>query len=416
MIEDDDREWQQGWRVVAGSTLGLGTAANLHFYMSTFFIRGLTAEFHWSRGEFAALQAIALGGVLAAPFAGYLIDRLGLRKILVASLLLLTAIYFWAANMPHRNWAPLALYLSVQVIGQGTATVPHTRAVASWFNRRLGLALGIVITGVPVISATVSPIMASLTGPNLWRPGYYLLAGLSACVSLPAALFLVCERNRARSSQSVASAQSGLGLRQALGTRAFWLLMAAMALINLPAAAFINQLVPMMTDRGITAATAALMVSAYSVAMIVGRLGCGACVDRFEPHFVAAAFTLIPAFGFLGISMATSAPLALTFTCVFLIGVQHGAEFDLLAYFTARHFGLRRYGLLYSVGYVVVILSTSLALVVFAGSYDRSGSYDIVLFASAATLMLGALCFALLRAQTDVVGFSDRDGRRGVAC
>jgi sugar phosphate permease len=174
-----------------------------------------------------------------------------------------------------------------------------------------------------------------------------------------------------------------------------------MALINMPAAVFINQLVPMLTDRGMRIDTIAGMVSTYSVAMVVGRLSCGLSVDRFEPSYVAAAFTLISALGFVGMLSAAPGSFALTFVCVALIGVQHGAEFDLLAYFIARHFGLRRYGLLYSVGYVVVILSTSVALVVFAGSYDHSGSYDLALVASAITLTLGAACFALLPRRPD---------------
>jgi MFS family permease len=140
----------------------LGTAANLHFYMSTFFVRGITEEFHWTRGTFAAIQAAALWGVFAAPLAGFLIDRFGLRSVSIAGVAILTAVYLWAANMPHLAWGPGALFVAVQVVGQATATVPHTRAVASWFSRGLGLPLGIVITGVPIICALVSPALARL--------------------------------------------------------------------------------------------------------------------------------------------------------------------------------------------------------------------------------------------------------------
>lgn len=402
-VDTPGAEWRRGWPIVVGSTLGLGTAANLHYYMSTFFIRGITQEFHWTRSTFAAIQAAALWGVFAAPVAGILIDRCGLRPVLVPGVVLLTAIYLWAANMPHAAWGPAALFIAVQIIGQATATVPHTRAVASWFNRGLGLALGIVITGVPIISALASPILARMVGDGTWRSGYYLLAGLTAFVSLPAAVFLVRERPRSgeRHPDNDAPQADGLELREALATRAFWLLIAAMTLINLPAAAFINQLAPMLSDRSIATGTAAAMVSTYSIAMIAGRLSCGLAVDRFESSIVAATFTLVPALGFIGMLWTAPGNIALTFACVALIGVQHGAEFDLLAYFTARHFGLRRYGLLYSIGYVVVILSTSVALVVFAGSYDRSGSYDLALIASAATLALGAVCFALLPKRSD---------------
>lgn len=395
----DDRppEWRRGWPVLAASTLTLGCGANLHYYVSTFFVKGITGEFGISRGDLASIHAIALWGVLAAPLIGFLIDKSGANRVLTIGSLLLGLIYIGAANMPATLWAPLIVFIAIQAFGQATATVPHTRVVSSWFNRNRGMALGIAITGIPLMSALVSPFLSAVVADHGWRAGYYVLAGLALLVALPLNRVFVRERSAAaRDDEAELPAEQGDDLRVAARSKPFWLLIAAMILINIPGGGFLSQLVPLLTDGGFSATLAALMVSIFSVAVIIGRLGSGFLLDRISPAFAAAAFTFAPA---VGMVLLLIAPLDLVFTIalgVALIGIQQGAEIDLLAFFTARHFGLRRYSSIYAVGYAVATIATSFGVLGFGLTHDWTGSYDAALIISAATFLLGGICFLLL--------------------
>lgn len=393
-------EWRRGWPVVLGSAIGLGTAANLHFYVSTFFVKGITEEFGWSRGELASIQAVAMWAVIAAPFIGYVIDRLGTRLVLTVGMASLGLIYVAAAHMPAQFWAPLLLFALIQSVGQATATVPHTRVVSSWFSRNRGFALGLTITGIPIVSALVAPFLSAVIEAEGWRTGYYVLAGLTLCVGLPVNLLLVRER-RASSSPALgaqtAAEAPGIELGAALRSKPFVLLVAAMILVNIPAGGLLNQLVPLLSDGGMTAPRAALMVSVFASAVIFGRLASGFLLDRMQPAWVAAAFTLVPIVGMLGLVAAPYQLELVIGLAVFLIGVQQGAELDLLAYFVARHFGLRRYSSIYGITYAVSAIASSFGIMAFAMSHDLSGAYDIALIASAITLAIAALCFAALR-------------------
>lgn len=394
---DRQPEWRRGWRVLAASGLSLGCGANLHYYVSTFFVKGITNEFGISRGELASIQALALWGVLAAPLIGYFIDKSGANRVLTIGSLLLGLIYIGAANMPATLWAPLVVFIAIQSFGQATATVPHTRVVSSWFGRNRGMALGIAITGIPLMSALVSPFLSAVVADHGWRAGYYLLAGLALFVALPLNRLFVRERSAARRDSEVElPIEEGDDLRVAARSRPFWLLIAAMILINIPGGGFLNQLVPLLTDGGFSPVLAALMVSIFSVAVIVGRLGSGFLLDRISPAFAAAAFTFAPAAGMMLILIS---PLSLVVAIglgVALIGVQQGAEIDLLAFFTARHFGLRRYSSIYAVGYAVATIATSFGVLSFGLTHDWTGSYDAALIFSAVTFSLGGLCFLLL--------------------
>lgn len=395
-MTDPVREWRRGWPGLAASTLALGCGANLHYYVSTFFVRGISDEFGVSRGELASLQALALWGVLAAPAVGALVDRMGANKVLTAGSVALVIIYLAAANMPVGLWAPLAVFVAIQAIGQATATVPHTRVVGSWFTKNRGLALGLAITGIPLVSALVSPLLSALVAAEGWRAGYYLLAALALLVALPLNRLFVRERAGVSGDALVFE---GVALARAARTRAFWLLAAAMVLVNIPAGGFLNQLVPLLTDDGLSAGTAALMVSTFAIAVIVGRLACGFLLDRVAPAVVAALFSVAPAAGMILLA-AGPADLVTVATAVALVGLQQGAELDLLAFFTARLFGLRHYASIYASGYAVSVIATSFGLIAFGLSHDRTGSYDAAMLASAVTFTLGACCFALLHPDT----------------
>lgn len=401
-------EWRVGWPVVLGSSIGLGTAANLHYYVSTFFVGGITAEFGWSRGDLAAVQAIALWGVLAAPFVGVAIDRFGLRPMLIIGMLALSAVYAAAANMPASVWAPLILFFLIQSVGQATGTIPHTKAITGWFVRHRGVALGLAITGIPLASALVSPLLSSVIAAYGWRAGYWLLAGMAMFLGLPAILLFV--REKAQVTQIAPRAEANIDVldsrpaRAVITSRAFWLLMGAMIFVNVPGGGFLNQLAPMLSDKDFTINSAALIVSTFAGAVAIGRLLCGLLLDYFEPAYVAAFFTLCPAIGMAVLILNPALTVTTAIIGVALVGAQQGAELDLLAFFTARLFGQHHYGFLYGIGYTLSVLATSMGLFLFAKAHDWNGSYDYAIIASICTFVLGAVCFVQLRERTPLTG------------
>ncbi|MEP1353439.1 MAG: hypothetical protein ABJX32_09580 [Tateyamaria sp.] len=132
-------------------------------------------------------------------------------------------------------------------------------------------------------------------------------------------------------------------------------------------------------------------MAVIGVSVIVGRLVTGFLVDRiFAPYVTAFVFTLVAiellAFGFGGISLAFVGSMALGFAI--------GAEVDLIGYYTARYFGLSRYGVLFGLLYSSFSAGCALSPLIAGYIWDKTGSYDLVLKGGA--LLVGSAAILAL--------------------
>jgi MFS family permease len=389
-------EWRRGWPVVLGAAIGGGTGGALFFYISSLFIAGLSAEFGWSRGEIARVYAVAGLGALAAPLVGLAVDRIGFKPVAVVATLGLVALYITFALYRGPLWLYVALSAFYGFFAVGTAALVYTRPITSWFDNSRGLALGVSTLGVSVFAIITPPILSALMGSYGWRTGYVALAALAGGIGLPALILLVRSRPKSVVADNAAQhVEIGMIPSAAMRTRPFWLLAMALAALNGAGTGALSQLAPLMQDKGLSLQLAAYALSAYAAGLIVGRLGCGALLDRFPAARVAAAFTLAPAFGCLLIFALPVAPW-LAFPAALLIGMQQGAETDVLAYFVSRLFGLRWYGATFGAILFVGYIGTIAGILLFGQVHDWTGNYDAATLGAAVAFALGALAFLLV--------------------
>lgn len=388
-------EWQRGWRVVLGSALAAGTGINLLYNISSIFLPQLQEETGWTLGQFSQITAlVGVGSLLAAPAVGWMMDRFGFRRIYALGMILIASIYIAITAMPLI----LALYgfsvFIVGLVGLMTSSMAYTRAVNGWFSASRGFALSVAATGLSLSATVFPPVFEWLASTYGWRAGYLALAALALTVGLPAVIFLVKEgpavpvENRTRSQ----SASDG----SHFGTSAFWLLVVVIICLNLPGSGMLSQMVPMMLEEGIERNIAAWGISAFAVGQVVGRLGCGWLLDRTNPVRVGFFFTLIPALGCFLLSQ-TEGSVTVALAGVAAVGIQQGAEIDLLGYFVARRYGLSRYGSIYgwiqSAGWAGTIIGIlTLGLV-----HDMTGSYTLFQLGAVFAYLIGAFAFLSIR-------------------
>lgn len=384
-------EWREGWRVVAGAALALGTALPIWNYVSSLFVVHLTGEFGWTRGQLASATAAAFIGSLAGPFVGKLADNVGVRPVLGFGLIGYAGMFVALALQPGTLFAYTVIIMFHTMIGVACGGAIFSRAVASWFDRSRGFALGLTMTGVPLSAALVAPAVQAMIDGYGWRSGYLLLAGLALCVGLPLTLALVRERPRPTTD----APQEGAEWAQIVRSGGFWLLALSLLPVNAAGTGIMSAMAPMLTDQGISAAMAATMVSTFAIAVIVARLAAGWSIDRFPPNIVAAVVTGVPALGCALLLFADGSPLWAT-AALLLIGVQQGAEIDLVGYLLARLFGMRNFASAYGVCVAFLGLSGAAGVAWFGRSFDASGSYaEVIAVAVPAYLIGAALLFAL---------------------
>src|SRR4051812_27554712 len=155
------RGWFYGWVVVAASAVGLflGAFPIVAFSFGVFF-QSFAREFH--AGRAAVSLAFAIHNLLSgmcAVVVGRLADRLGARKVILPGLVILGLMLVSAEAIGSRIWELYLFYAVLGVVGPATTSVPYALVVSRWFDRRRGLALGVMMVGLGA-GAIAMPVVA----------------------------------------------------------------------------------------------------------------------------------------------------------------------------------------------------------------------------------------------------------------
>jgi sugar phosphate permease len=152
------------------------------------------------------------------------------------------------------------------------------------------------------------------------------------------------------------------------------------------------QIVPLLTDRGMKAATAALMLSAIGLGSFPGRLLVGYLIDKIFAPYVAIAFFLVSAIALLWLASGRSQMGV--FLCAIAIGVGLGSENDILGYLAGRYFGLRWFGQIYGALLSAYLVGAAAGPYLTARAYAATGSYSDALRIGGA-VVFGSCCLLL---------------------
>jgi MFS family permease len=379
-------EWQRGWKQLAAAMITSATGMPLYYAVASLFSLEMIKEFQTSRGQLANVQALLVVGALVAPLLGRAFDHFGFRRVYALGTILLMAAHMmmalWVTTLPR--FALVALIYGTAGLCSGP--LGYTSLITGWFSQVRGMALGLAAIGVAIMALAFSPLLAWVIAEHGWRAGYMVLAVLGGLIGIPATLALARDPPRTPTARQ---AQPQAADQRHLRDPNFWLLCAAHVAMAIPGAGLLSQLSPLVQAEGITAKAAAFAVAAYSIGQVTGRIVAGWFLDRTDPRRVALFFTAIPAIGLVMLS-ATQLSLIGAITAAAMVGIQQGAEIDLFAYFTARRFGLARYGRVY--GWITAFgwLGTAVGILGFGWLFVVSGSYAIPEAIGAALLVIGA--------------------------
>lgn len=364
--------------VLLGCFIGMGVATPAILMLPMgLFLKSMTAEFGWTRTEFASVIAIAaLCNALVMPVAGYLVDRFGARPVIAVGTVLGCSSY--AALSLARSYGEFVAILVVSVTMGNLASYPAFMALAQrWFDKHLGFALAITSTGLAVGVAVFSYTITRTIALQGWREAF-LVVGLAAlAIGLANVAFLV--RDTAApppveaDGNKAAAASGGSTLGLALRTSDFWLYSASFTLIIFAVVACNFHLPALLSDRGASVAAIASAVAVGSAGSLFGRLFTGIMLDRFSVRMVAGTFFVGQAIGFTLLLDGMNWILPASF----LLGAVQGAEIDVMGYVLARRFGRESYARIFGTCFGITLAGAIVGPMAMASIFDRTGSYDL---------------------------------------
>ena len=397
--------------VVAVIFVALLAAAGLRSAPSVMMVP-LEESFGWGRDiiSLAAAIGIFLYG-LAGPFAAALMERVGLRRTLLAALALMSGSTFLSLFMT-APWQLVATWGVLSGVGSGAvATVLGAMIVNRWFKTNRGLVMGLMSASSATGMLIFLPVLAALAQSGGWRPVVIAVA-VAIALLIPLVWLLVPERPASiglvrygaepGDTPPVSPAAQGnfiahtLGtLRRAAGTRVFWYLFATFFVCGFTTNGLVGtHLIAFCSDMGIPEVQAAGLLAMMGVFDLIGTTLSGWLTDRFDPRKLLGVYYAVRGLSLMYLPYSGFSATSLTIFAV-LYGLDWIATVPPTLRLTNEAFGDRSGPIVF--GWILAGHQLGAAAAAFFGGMLRQmqGDYTTA-FLIAGMTGIAAACIALL--------------------
>jgi sugar phosphate permease len=380
----DRRGVYYGWVVVAVTFVTLLTTAGA-MGLPGALILSLNKEFGWDTGEISTALALrlALFGLMG-PFSAALIERFGVRNVILSAVLLITAGLVGALFMT-KIWHLLMLWGLVVGIGTGlTALVLGAIVSSRWFTRHRGLVLGILTASSATGQLVFLPLAAWLVEHAGWRSAVVpSIAGLG----LTALLVLLFMRDRpsdlglaplgetvvapaGAGSQRPAISQAFGALALASKSSTFWILAATFFICGLSTNGLIQtHFIPLCADFGMPQVEAASALAMMGVFDFVGTIASGWLSDRYDNRWLLFWYYGLRGLSLIYLPFSTFTLYGLSLFAMFY-GLDWIATVPPTVKLTAATFGRDKAGIVF--GWIFAAHQIGAATAAFGAGFSRS--------------------------------------------
>jgi MFS family permease len=396
-----------GWIVVAVTFLTMLVTAGAVGAPGVFIVP-LEKEFGWNASEISSALAVrfVLYGLMG-PFTAALMNRFGVRRIVLSALVIIAAALL--ASLVMTDVWQLVLFWGIGVgVGTGlTAMVLGATVATRWFSERRGLVMGLLSASTATGQLIFLPLLAKVTAVYGWRPA---LCFVCVMLMLAAVLVLLLMRNRPSdvglapfgASEIVAEPKHNGGfatllmspllvLRDAANVRAFWVLFATFFVCGLSTNGLIQtHFIALCGDFGLAPVKAAGVLAMMGAFDFFGTIGSGWLSDRYDNRWLLFWY-----YGLRGLSLIYLPFTDFTFYGLSLFAMFYGLDWIATVpptvKLTSRYFGSERTNVVF--GWIFAGHQLGAATAAYGAGLTRTilASYLPAFFVAGAACIIAAL-------------------------
>lgn len=406
-----------GWWLVAVGALVLVVSMGPLFHGMPAWNVAMRHKFGWGGGQLSLAWSFQrVEGSIMGPIGGYLIDKLGPRRMVLYGLCIVGA-GFLLFSQVQNLWM---FYLSFVIMsaGAGLGTwLPVMTMLNNWFLRRRGLAMALALEGMYVGGVALPPVLGWAIDPDAhgldrWRTVAALLGVLTIVLALPISRLI---RNRpedygyrpdgqlglspatvdTRPSESATSeAEPDFSTREALRTRAFWLISFGHAFSAMVNVTIMVHLGLLLDDREVPLTTVGLVIATLmGVSALFTLLG-GLAGDRIPARYSLFWFSLVQSAAVVVLILADSMLMAYLFAVI--MGIGWGGRSAPTSTVRGEYFGRKAFASITGMSMVPMNFFL-LGGPLFAGYMrDATGDYDLPFVIIAVVSGLGSCLYLFL--------------------
>jgi sugar phosphate permease len=398
-----------GWRMVGLVSAIRIVGGGLHQYGFTVFFLPVSQDLGLSRAATSLAFSLSRAqGAIEAPLVGYFVDRFGPKPVIVLAALL-SGIGYILLSWVNSYASFLAIYLGVISLAFIAGFVHSPMVVAnSWFIRQRARAMTVVSAAVPVGGALLSPLLAFGVSTLGWRWAAFIsgCAFLIICVPLsfqvrrsPESMGLLpdgdapdekpASETKEGSRQREADSTAG----QAMKTFVFWVMVISMMLRVTAFSTVTVHFVPIMVWKGLTEEGAAFLLGAFAFINLGAHFFLGWIADKVNKPGLLSVCQFLCVVAVLPLIWSAAQWHLWIFTAVFTL---LDASFPVVWAMVGDFFGRRYFATIRGMMSFFYMWGSFAGPVLAGAIYDRSQSYESVLWGMFVVLSIATALNALL--------------------
>ena len=378
--------------------------------VGTFFV-ALERNFGWNRTTLSGAFALSRAeGALFGPLEGFLVDRLGTRRMVVIGYFVMGLGFIFYSQI-QTIWQFYLAYLAIS-LGSGLGGwIAIVTLINNWFSRRRALAMSLAVSGVQ-LGGFLVPLMAWGIENHDFRITSLGIGIVLMLVAVPASRLMRnlpedmglrpdgapiprADDTTAASSESESDQVPDMTPRQALRTVAFWVIAVARLTSVVSIITLSVHLVPKLTDSGISLITANFVVTLYTFVAFLSGFVAGYLADRTSKVAVLFVCMFMQALAMCILALTDTLPMAVAFAVLW--GAGFGGRVPLLTAIVGDFFGRKNFGSILGMNMVPSNIAMIFAPLFAGFMFDLRQSYFIPFITFAIMGLIGAFIILLAR-------------------
>lgn len=371
------------------------------------FVIPMSEDFGWERGTISLAAAIGflLNG-LSQPFIGRLYDRIGGRKMILSSLVVIGISNLLLAATNHIVFLIIIFGVVMAIAMSGGSINTTISIISKWFERKRALAVAIVAAGAPMGGMVLVPMASYLIQLAGWRTTWAVMGVLVLALAVPLAYFVMREKPEdmglmpdGDDGPTSAEGEAKAEVRRAplesdrwvtcFGSFPMWQLSGAYFVCGFTTALISAHFVPFAIEEGYSQSMAASAFGMMSGLNVVGVMVAGALGDKFNRKNLLSLVYLFRGGAYIMLLMVPGLFGLWGFSLI--AGFSWIATVPLTTSLTADVYGLRNIGILGGIIFTSHQIGGAISIQLAGVIRDVTGSYDTALVMAAVLLICASL-------------------------
>jgi len=391
-----------GWWIVFVSAVLNFFIGGTFYYGFTVFFNPIRETFGWSAATTSVafiFQRLEVG--ILGPIAGFLVDRIGPRKMMLCGWGIIGLGYILMSRI-NTLWAFYGTFIFIAIgISFGSFIVMNA-AVANWFLKKRSRAMTLVYVGFGA-SGLLVPIMAWLIRRYDWRTSLLIIGVGLWIISMPLCLIMRHKpkpygylpdgatseargetQNEPQSrplnstiKENPISPINDFSTKAALGTKTFWFLAFTFFFQHIATSAIMVHIVPYLESVKVPTTIAALAVTGMTLCSLIGRFGFGFLGDFANKRYLIAIALSLQTIGVFIFSYINKDRAWLVIPFLLLYAPGYGGPIPLRPAIQADYFGTRNFGTIMGLMALISMVGGLLSPVFAGWIFDTTGSYSL---------------------------------------